>query len=250
MGRMPKLDAAHRLAAEIVAVSSESALAELLAEACATMGCSWFALSQHVDFLAQPEKGVRVHNYPADWARWFDEHGLGVNDPVHRASQRRAAGFLWHEMKAFSRPRRGDRAILARARRHGIYDGLTIPTHIPGEAHGSVSFAWRRGMSATPEALMFAQSIGAFVFEAARQLSGKGAANDQPRLTDRQIECLLWAARGKSDSVIGQIMNLRTDTVTEHLRNARGRYDARSRISLAIRALFDGTICFGDVAKG
>lgn len=247
---MPKLDAAKRFKAEILNVSSKAALADLLVEACAAMGCSWFALSHHIDFLAGSEKGVRVHNYPEEWARWFDEQGLGVNDPVHRASQRRAAGFLWHEIPSFSRPRRGDRAILARARHHGIYDGLTIPTHIPGEAHGSVSFAWARGSPATPEALMFAQSIGAFVFEAARQLSGGTAANDPPRLTDRQIECLLWAARGKSDSVIAQIMKLRTATVSEHLRNARSRYDARSRISLAIRALFDGTICFGDIAKG
>lgn len=240
--------------ADIMKVSSADALTDILAEACAAIGCSWFALSHHVDFMAQPQKGVRIHNYPAEWARWFDEQGLGVNDPVHRASQQRAAGFLWHEMKSFSRPRRGDRAILARARYHGIHDGLTIPTHIPGEAHGSVTFAWGKGMHATPEALLFAQSIGAFVFEAARQLScrdaGIDAAKGRPRLTDRQIECLLWAARGKSDSVIGQIMNLRTDTVSEHLRNARSRYDARSRISLAIRALFDGTICFGDVAKG
>jgi LuxR family quorum-sensing system transcriptional regulator CciR len=247
---MPKLDAGYRFTEEILAVSSEDALTDILAEACAIMGCSWFALSQHVDFMARPHKAVRVHNYPEEWARWFDEHGLGLNDPVHRASQRRAAGFLWRDMKRFSRPRRGDRAILARARQHGIYDGLTVPTHIPGEAHGSVSFGWQRGSDPTPEALHFAQSIGAFLFEAARQLSDSGAANDQPRLTDRQIECLLWAARGKSDSAIGQIMNLRTDTVSEHLRNARGRYDARSRISLAIRALFDGTICFGDVAKG
>lgn len=247
---MPKLDAAHCLTAEILKVASQESLADILAEACAAMGCSWFALSQHVDFLARPERAVRIHNYPEDWARWFDEQGLGVNDPVHRASQQRAAGFLWHEMRSFSAPRRGDRAILARARHHGIYDGLTIPTHIPGEAHGSVSFAWQRGMGATPEALLFAQSLGAFLFEAARQLRGIGAANNSPRLTDRQIECLIWAARGKSDSVIGKIMNLRTDTVSEHLKNARSRYDATSRISLAIRALFDGTICFGDIAKG
>ena len=97
---------------------------------------------------------------------------------------------------------------------------------------------------------MFAQTIGAFMFEAARQLSGLIPANDAPRLTDRQIECLQWAARGKSDSVIAQIMDLQTDTVSEHLRNARAKYSARTRIILAIRELFDWTICFSDVAGG
>lgn len=247
---MPTLDTAQRLAAEVLKVASEDALIDILDEACSRLGCSWFALSHHVDFLAAPGKGLRIHNYPEDWARWFDEQRLGICDPVHRASRRRAAGFLWHDMQTFSRARPGDAAILARARRHGIHDGLTVPTHVPGDAHGSVSFAWQKGIEATPEALMFAQTIGAFMFEAARQLSGLIPANDAPRLTDRQIECLQWAARGKSDSVIAQIMDLQTDTVSEHLRNARAKYSARTRISLAIRALFDGTICFSDVAGG
>src|SRR3546814_6825588 len=63
------------------------------------MGCSWFALSHHIDFLAAPDRGVRVHNYPEEWALWFDEQRLGVTDPVHRESQRSMSGFLWHNMK-------------------------------------------------------------------------------------------------------------------------------------------------------
>lgn len=247
---MPTLDAARQLAADVMTVASESALADILAEACDRLGCSWFALSQHIDFLASPGKGVRIHNYPEDWARWFDERKLGVTDPVHRASQRRAAGFLWHDMGRFSPPRIGDDEILARARGHDIFDGLTIPAHLPGEAHGSISFAWRRGGEASPEALMFAQTIGAFAFEAARQLSGSLTERNRMPLTDRQIECVLWVARGKSDAAIAQILDLSPETVSEHLRNARTRYAALSRTSLAIRALFDGAICFGDVADG
>lgn len=246
---MPTTDAL-RLAADVMTVETEDDLVDILKETCARMGCSWFALSHHVDFLVAPGKGIRLHNYPEDWARWFDECGLGVCDPVHRASQRRMAGFLWHDMKKFSAPRSGDNAILARARKHGIHDGLTIPAHLPGEAHGSVSFAWKSGTAASPEALMFAQTIAAFAFEAARQLAGPQVPANRIALTDRQIECVRWVARGKSDGVIAQIIGLREDTISEHLKNARARYDAPSRTSLAIRALFDGVITFGDVAGG
>lgn len=247
---MPIPDSAHRLAADVMAVASEDALVDILLEACARMGCSWFALSHHVDFLAAPGKGLRVHNYPEEWAQWFDERGLGLCDPVHRASQRRLAGFLWHDMTTFSPGRPGDEAILARARRHGIHDGLTVPAHLPGEAHGSVSFAWETGTAASPEALIFAQSFAGFAFEAARQISAPPTRHRRLPLTDRQIECVRWVARGKSDGVIAQIIGLSEDTVSEHLKNARARYDAPSRTSLAIRALFDGAITFGDVAGG
>src|SRR3546814_2491384 len=124
------------------------------------MGCAWFALSLHLDFLAAPDEGVRVHNYAEEWAYWFDQNRLGPSDPVHRASQRSRAGFLWHDMRRYDAPRPGDETILAEAERHGIGDGLTVPAHIPGDAHGSVSFAWRPGCAAEPDALQFARMIG------------------------------------------------------------------------------------------
>src|SRR3546814_16703389 len=96
------------------------------------------------DLLAAPDKGVRVHNYPEEWAYWFDQNRLGPSDPVHRASQRSRAGFLWHDMRRYDAPRPGDETILAEAERHGIGDGLPVPAHIPGDDHGSVSSEERR----------------------------------------------------------------------------------------------------------
>ena len=164
---MPTIDAAHAFELEFARAKTRAELADLLREACAFMGCAWFALSHHLDFLAAPDKGVRVHNYPEEWAYWFDQNRLGPSDPVHRASQRSRAGFLWHDMRRYDAPRPGDETILAEAERHGIGDGLTVPAHIPGDAHGSVSFAWRPGCAAEPDALQFARMIGGAAFEAA-----------------------------------------------------------------------------------
>lgn len=245
---MPTLDAARDIAIDVMKVESEDELADLLRLACDRMGCDYYALTHHIDFLAAPDRGVRLHNYPGEWERWFDEHGLGLSDPVHRASQRTTAAFLWRQMSRFVPPRAQDEKILGQARRHGIRDGLTIPAHLPGDAHGSVSFGWSDGRPAI-EHLPFAAMIGAFAFEAARQLSGKVPEEQRPRLTDRQRECVLWVARGKSDWAIGRILDLRPGTVVEHLRNARGRYDAPSRTVLTVRALWDGSITFADIAS-
>lgn len=99
---MPTIDAAWRLAADVMKVATEEDLVDILREVCTRMGCSWFALSHHIDFLAAPEKGIRVHNYPEDWAHWFDQERLGVSDPVHRASERRMAGVLWRDVAEFN----------------------------------------------------------------------------------------------------------------------------------------------------
>lgn len=245
---MPTLDAAQQIAVQLTQVATTADLDDALNEICQVIGSRYFALSHHVDFLAAPRRGIRIHNYPADWAYWFDEQRLGLTDPVHRASQRRLSGFLWHDKSAFAPERPEDGEILARARAHGIGDGLTVPAHLPGEAHGSVSFAWEPGKAARPDALYFAQTIGSHAFEAARLLTNPDLKLRGARLTERQRECLIWAARGKSEWTISRILGLSRDTVREHLRNARARYDATDRTTLATRALFGGDISFGDLA--
>lgn len=243
---MPTIDAAHAFALDVSLVKDKAGLADLLQEACTRMGCSWFALSHHIDFLAAPDRGVRVHNYPEEWATWFDEQRLGLTDPVHRESQRSMAGFLWHNMKA-ERPE--DEMILAEAQRHGIGDGLTVPAHLPGHAHGSVSFAWKPGVVASADALQFARMIGGPAFDAARLITYPDLAHVGPRLTRRQREVLIWAAKGETIRRIGLRLGLSPDTVREHLRNARQRYEANGGITLTVRALYDGDISFEDIAK-
>lgn len=138
---MSSIDAALAFAHDVTLVKNEADLADLLRQICGELGCSWFALIHHVDFLAAPHRGVRVHNCPEDLAEWFDARRLGTSDSVHRASQRSMTVFPWHNLSAYDAPRPGDDLILAEARRHGIGDGITVPAHVPGEAHGSVSFA-------------------------------------------------------------------------------------------------------------
>lgn len=233
---------------QLTQVASPSDLNDALHEVCQVIGCSFFALTHHVDFLAAPKKGMRVHNYPEEWALWFDERRLGLSDPVHRASQRRLSGFLWRNMSDILASRPQDAEILATAQYHGIGDGLTVPAHLPGEAHGSVSFAWATGQAAATDALHFAQMIGSHAFEAARLLTRPELKAGGPRLTERQRECLIWSASGKSAWTISRILGLSQDTVKEHLRNARARYDATDRTTLTTRALFGGDISFGDLA--
>lgn len=245
---MPTLDAARELAIDAMTVEDEAELAELLQLVCGRLGCDMFALTHHVDFLAAPDSGVRIHNYPEDWARWFDERRLGLIDPVHRASQRTTAAFLWKQASRFTPVRAEDEKIRLRARRYGIRDGLTVPAHIPGDAHGSVSFAWSDGRPAL-EHLPFAAMMGGFLFEAARQLAGPVPESFRPRMTDHQRECLLWVARGKPDWMIARILGRSENTIAEHLRNARNRYDAPSRGVLLIRALWDGSISFRDIVR-
>lgn len=214
-----------------------------------SMGFTYFALTHHVDGQDTGHPSIRLHNYPAAWVEVFDREGLGVRDPMHRASQRTCVGFRWSEVSALIELTEADHHLLEAARSHGLSDGYTVPIHVVGEAPGSCSFAIGPGMKMPDSALVLAQLAGTFAFEGARRiwLSGGACEERQPRLTRRQRDCLVWAARGKTDWEISRILGISQETVIRHLKTARERYGVQKRTSLLIRALFDGAISFADV---
>ncbi|PCI32432.1 MAG: hypothetical protein COB54_06705 [Alphaproteobacteria bacterium] len=50
-----------------------------------------------------------------------------------------------------------------------------------------------------------------------------------PELTDQQQKCLYWAAKGKSDLDIGEIMSISPRTVNYHMELVREKFNVRTR---------------------
>jgi LuxR family transcriptional regulator, quorum-sensing system regulator CciR len=248
---MGTFEQAENFLRDVGATSTEIELADALATVTREMGFTYFALTHHVDIRRAPQPAIRLHNYPDDWVAYYDDNSLGVSDPVHRASHLTSVGFAWSEIPKMIALTPRDHEMLIRGEAKGIGDGFTIPANVPGETHGSCSFANPRGTAIREEDLPLAQLVGAFAFEAARRLwrvrSCDAAA--LPKLTDRQRECIMWVARGKSDWEISRILGIQHETVIRHLKQARERYGVAKRTMLAVHALFDGSISFTDVLK-
>ncbi|MCA1196504.1 LuxR family transcriptional regulator [Sphingomonas sp. R647] len=241
----------HLAEAFSTVLSSAGALPELfsaLEEYTAAMGFRYFAVAHHVDFATAPDLAIRLHNYPACWEAWFDARHLGRFDPIHRASHVASVGFQWSQVPNLIRMTTGDRQVLSEARRFGIGEGFTIPAHVPGEYNGSCSFAVASGDDFPEHHVLIAQLVGGLAFETARRLSlPSRAPTPTSPLTDRQRDCVLWAARGKTDWEIARILGVSHETVIQHLKHARERYGVQKRAHLAVMALFDGSICFSDI---
>ncbi len=246
---MGRIRVAEEFTQAVEALTCPEELAGLLEEIAEALGFRYFALTHHVDLPRAPQPAVRIHNYPPGWAGYFDENGLGPIDPVHRASQLTSVGFTWSRLPQMIELNERDRGILDRAAREGIGEGYTVPAHVPGEAAGSCSFATATGMPVSEDLLPLAQLIGMIAFETARRMWEVRDTDTQPRprLTDRQRDCVFWAARGKSDWEIAKILGISHETIIQHLKQARERYGVGKRTQLTVHALFDGTLSFTDV---
>ena len=64
----------------------------------------------------------------------------------------------------------------------------------------------------------------------------------QCNLNDREIEALMWAARGKTSEEIALIMSISERTVNFHLNNARDKLGVATRIQAAVKATVAGFI--------
>jgi LuxR family quorum-sensing system transcriptional regulator CciR len=223
----------------------------LIDDAAMELGFDYYALVNHIRFGHPSEGHVRLSNYPLEWLAVIRERDQRL-DPVLRAAERTGSGFTWDRLEAIYPLSEADKVHLSEARLYGMGDGFTVPNHVPGEIFGSCHFAVCDGREFPKDNVSGAQALGNFAFEAARRLlRDRAVPSDEyvrpAPLSDRQRECLVFVARGKSDTVIAQLLDIRPRTVNEHIEAAKRRYSVATRSQLLVRALFRSEICFTEV---
>jgi LuxR family quorum-sensing system transcriptional regulator CciR len=138
-----------------------------------------------------------------------------------------------------------------RVSKTGLSDGFVVPTHVPGEHLGSCHFATASGRQLMREHSAALQTVATYGFEAARRLVDQRIKRARPAapLTERERECIILSAKGKSDNVIGQLLGLSPKTVNNYMENAKRRYGVATRNQLIVQALYASDITFHDIVE-
>jgi len=238
-------------------VTETDELGALLSVAVETLGFDHCALVHHTP-RPQPDS-VQYVDYPETFQAISAARNYFAEDPVLAACQSSAAAFLWSDLPRLIELSDRQREILETASSCGLGEGFTVPVNVPGDLPGSCSFAVRSGRDLPRAVLPATQYMGCFAFEAARRIrkldqlkrarTGGAEPADRPRLTDRQLDCVVLAAQGKSDGVIAQLLGISGETVHQHIETAKRRYGVASRMQLVVRALYDNMITFADTLR-
>src|SRR5690554_87031 len=240
---------AQEFGASLFDIETANELKDALKQASQRMGFDHFALSLEARTSDDADTQMLLHDYPDEWAKVYTSFDLAGRDPVRRACDKAFGGFTWERIDQLIPMTRGDRQMLAVGRECGIGDGFTIPRHLPGMARGTFTFAVAPDKGLPQRWLVAAEHLGTLALTSALKISGMSRPVAIPKLSDRQRECLLWVARGKTAAETAIILGISTETVTQHLKIARERYEVHCSQSLILAALFDGLIGFGDVFK-
>ena len=217
-----------------------------------TLGFRHFACCSHVDPLRPPPRAVMLQTYPEEWIPLFSELQLYEVDPVFLRAERTRLPFFWNVADFRDELTPPQLEIFAEAQRLGISHGYTVPFHSVdslGALRASCSVI-PDSASIDPQTYFTVRLMASYVYEAA----SRDATAQQPRipasmLSRRELQCLEFAAQGKSDWVVGKLLNISERTVHNHIENAKRRLGVVTRVQAVVHALASRQVSFGDVIR-
>ena len=181
--------------------------------------------------------------------RYWEDRGFALRAAFVHAARTCAEPF-WFSGGVFStwRASRALAAINAQGPidTFGVAGAVIAPAYLPGGVIGAV--VWATADAGVDVKTVFdakAETLHALALRfvaAYADATCAGRAAPAARLTRREIQCLKWAAAGKTDAEIGSIMRIALPTVRFHVTNASRKLDAAGRSQAIHRAAVLGYV--------
>ncbi|MGE0237601.1 MAG: LuxR family transcriptional regulator [Parvibaculaceae bacterium] len=197
---------------------------------------------------------LNVRNFPRGWERgWLQYMSI---DPYYHACFDGTLPFLWSDVQDSERLSSGQRAAWKYLADFGLSRGMTIPVHLPFGRFAVVSAIIDRSRADHQKILsearermfhlthLFHQTIHEKHFES--QVDHASPT----RLTSRELECLSWAAAGKTSYEISSILNISMETVRLHIKKAILKLNASNRNHAIAKASQLGIIADFSIQAG
>jgi LuxR family transcriptional activator of conjugal transfer of Ti plasmids len=214
----------------LTASGDAESLRAVLAEAGAALDLSCFA------YLSLPSRRggtpELISTYPVKWTDHYLLESYERVDPVIVKALATPEPFEWGQEFPSTRLTKPQRALLDEAAHFGIRCGFTVPIHDPRGPIAAVTFAAderRATFQRCIEQHRHVLQLMAMYFHAqARLRLTPNRVVDGVALSPRELECLEWAAQGKSAWEIGRLLNISRRTAAFHLDNAKTKFGVRT----------------------
>jgi DNA-binding CsgD family transcriptional regulator len=118
-----------------------------------------------------------------------------------------------------------------------IGTAIVAPAHLPGGVIGAIVWASPQIFDVGPVFERRAAELSTLSLRLMAAYNDRGSSPDGlVHLTRREIQCLKWAAKGKTDSEIAEIVKIAMPTVRFHMRNAADKMGVAGRPQAVHRA--------------
>lgn len=227
---------------------------QVLAESAQALG--WELAAFHSDLSAPSLERARDGNYIAQTMGWPDDYlqqwiklDLGRDCPLGQKCIESKEPFFWtsNTRDAMWRGLSPDQCNVLDYYGALVSGGIAIPVQRTDGKTGYVSWCARTSQHLRKRyesSFCYAYLLShVFIYHAERLNQSQNLISDDDELSDREVECLTWAARGRTEMEISQLLHRSVATIHFHLRNAITKLNARNRTHAVAIACTRGLIC-------
>lgn len=189
-----------------------------------------------------------AENYPDDWMSHYKANGYEKIDPIPRSCYTTSRPFTWDSVVQTRNLKREEKKVMNEATDANLLDGLAVPICGHNGELAGVGMASSAGGARMDANLLSKIRALSYQFHLAytelmrKKDSGAPSGIGQVRLTEREKEILLWAAEGKSDAVIAEIIGITHATIRFHMNNIFRKLQANERTLATVKAIRLGLI--------
>ncbi len=182
-------------------------------------------------------------NYPESWVKFYFEKNYQAIDPVVQLTPKLDRAFNWDTLSSQFEISEAQKEFFQNAQEAELYSGVSVPIHGSMGRVAVVSFASSDSQANSAPNMKWFATVAAQFHTVYEDLGGVSyEANVAPSLTPREIDCLSWAAKGKSSWDISVIIGISHNTVNYHMKNALRKFETSSRVVAVVKAIRFGLL--------
>lgn len=201
-------------------------------------------VSYHLDNacdLPGGRMGFVEDGFPKKWVCEYIESNLRVIDPIPGLSAKLSRPFLWSEIEELGDLTAQEAEFMRRRQASAVGEGLALPVFGPKGRNAYFGLGFGTATAeCQPEAIFELQCAAQIAHLRFCELIAQSGSRVD--LSPRELEILRWMARGKSNSVIAEILGISRHTVDTIGRRLFDKLDVNDRTTAAIKGLGSGLL--------
>lgn len=220
---------------DIKPLEDKPSLVEYFEHTLGRLGIAHFTLAEISGFVTSPP--LVAGNFPEEWVQRYITEKYVYNDPVSVHALRRRSPISWDELTEQGLVQGRGQRIFKECESFGMKNGITVPIFDSQGYAALVSFASSDELDDDPNLLPAINLIAIYFHGKMRSIAQNQKKNTVPQLTPRERECLRWAAAGKTDWEMGEILSISESTAHTHLENAKRKLGVPTRMQAVMEAM-------------
>lgn len=226
---------------------NHAALRDLFSRALDQMGFTQFTYLLMSMPGREGKRPLFISTYHDEWIVRYKDKAYVDIDPVAIQANQDILPFKWGTPTDLKSASKEQKAIFNEASVFDVKAGFTVPIHARGHEFAAISVATNEQSPEFPRLIeRYGHQLHLMAIHfhaAARRFESIGdSLLKKVTLTPREIECLTWAAAGKSAWETAEILSIAESTVVSHVKNVRRKFGVPTTAQAIVKALTHGAI--------